>query len=1219
MQNAGQKQIAKHIFKYHIVYSTPMPGEQELLDRILNILKFRPKGMTITEISHVTNIHRNSIAKYLQILLASGKADVQLIGNAKIYTHSHRLPINSMLHCYPDLIILINQDREVIQVNDKYLKYFNLNEKDIINKEINNLNIPIISEETLFPLIDHSIEKGTICSKEITYIHGDERYSFFVKYVPLVLEDGGHGLIFIIKDFTEEKRIKDALTENEEKFKSLFDNANDSIFLYEITDSQHIGKLIEVNKTACNKLSYSRNEFFKMEFEKILHSEFQKQDGTIDPGLAENYHSIYEGRLVKKDGTPFPVEVSAHVFSLQERQVALYMVRDISERQNAENCLKLSENRYRNIVEGQQELICHISPDHAINFVNEAFCRQFNIQRDTFTGKTVNSLDIHPADRELIQACMNLAGTEKQSKNVEFRVNQQDRKFRWIESSISPILDTDGTIHEFQFIGRDITDPKLAKEALKRNEENTQFLLNSTNDNSLLIDGTGRILSLNKSSFEYIRNVCADNSLNIHSITGRSIYDFIPEDVGRNIRNVVSEITVSKKSDSFVDEIDNKPFDFSFSPIVNAGGEVEKIAIVKRSITERKECISNLSGTISRLTDIIDFIPEATFVINSDSEVIAWNKAMEQLTGVTKDEIFGRGDLLYSIPIYGSKRPMLIDYAISRDMTQYDPPETIRKEGNSLHAEIWSPHIHNQKGAYLQAKATGLYDGEGNVVGAIELIQDVTQRKRLDKEILDSEGKYRDIIEKTCAIVLKTDITGKILYINEFGENLLGYQQRELINNNAIETIFSGSMENFKISGDTIEDILQNPSQFRVTENEYISRNGDKIWISWTNSPTVDAQGRLTGISAVGTDNTARKQREIKEKIHLKNLEFISQSAMSFANLPHNGKIYDYISSELISLLPMSVAVVNSYDENSGTFHIQSVKGQIERYENMLSNMLNQNVLDKSLKIPDNYRPYLNSNRLIHLSGGLYDLFLRNFSEDVCKTINDVLDLHECYMVGISRDDKLIGSISFAIPNCIHDDIKIIIEIFVNQASVALQKCWYEEELVKKATFPDQEEKENTTQTKQSQNNLKTVFETIKNNHILDVRKQNEVFASICGKNMNRPVSSVDTGGTISHANSKIMEIPEENTPITGKIIADLIPPSLRHESHEIQKCVASDVKDDYREFSMPHVSQIGETINATHNPEKMINSTGDAANILRMGDEHVRQYTKLPNQKFRS
>lgn len=1184
-----------------------MPGEQELLDRILNILKFKSKGMTITEISHVTNIHRNSIAKYLQVLLASGKVDVQLIGNAKVYTLSRRLPINSMLHCSPDLIILLNQNRKIIQVNDKYLKYFDLDEKNVLNKEISHPAIPVISEENLLPLIDNSIENGEKCCREIMYTYQGRSYYFLIKYIPSVLEDGEHGLIIIIKDFTEEKKIRDALTENEEKFKNLFHNANDSIFLYDITDDQRIGSLIEVNDTACNKLQYTRDEFFQMEFSEIFNSEFHRPESSIETGLAENYHSIYSGTQVKKDGTRLPVEASAHVFSLNDKLVVLYIIRDISERKNAEKCLKLSESRYRDIVEGQQELICRLSPDRQINYVNEAFCHHFNIQKDTIAGNKLESLDIHPEDKEPIQRCLNLADTEKQSKIVEFRIQHRNSKPRWIESSISPILDTEGKIHEFQFVGRDITEAIRAKEALKHNEENTRFLLNSTNDNSLLIDLNGHILSLNKSSCEYIRNYCSDESLDIKSITGRSVYEFIPEEIARNIRDVTSEIAASKLSDSFVDEIGSRTFDFSLSPIVNSDGEVEKIALVKRDITERQEYESNLTNTISRLTDIIDFLPEATFVINSDSEVIAWNKAMEQLTGLAKQEIIGRGDRLYSIPFYGKKQAMLIDYVISSDMTQYNPPGTIWKEGSSLNAEVWSSYMNNRKGASLWVKATGLYDGEGNIVGAIESIQDVTQKKRIEQELIQSEEKYRDLVEKTCAIVLKTDLSGDIQFINEYGENLLGYEKGKLIHQNVQDIIFSGSVESLQMFSNMMEGILENPAGFRVTENEYTSPNDEKRWISWTNSPIIDTDGHLIGISAVGTDITARKQSEIKERIHMKNLEFISRSAMNFANLPRNEQIYDYISSELISLLPGGVAVVNSYEEKSGTMHIKSIKGEIDGYESMLSTMLNQKVLDKEFAIPDDYHPHLNSNRLIHLPGGLYDLFLKNFSENVCKTINDVLDLYECYMIGISRDNQLFGSISFATPDCINDNITSIIEIFVNQASVALQKCWYEDELTKKAANEVPEEKETNSHSEDTQKNLRTIFENIRNKHIRDVRTQNETFTTICEKNPEKPVLSVNMNGTITRANAKISNILGGDNPIVGKEMASFIPHSSQHEVKEIHQHLINDSKNERVEFSIPLLSKKGDPVNVIWNLEKMVDNSGDVTNVLWIGEEFIR------------
>jgi len=1192
-----------HTNKYDMTYQTPMPGEQELLDRILNILKFKSKGMTITEISHVTNIHRNSIAKYLQVLLASGKVDVKLVGNAKVYTISCRLPITSMLQCSTDLIVLLNEERKIIQVNDRYLTFFNLKREDVLNRNFYELNIPIINEESLFPFINSSIEDGEICREEITYPYNNSIYHFYIKYIPSVLDGGEHGLIITIKDYTEEKKVRDALSEHEEKFKNLFNNTNDSIFLYEITDEQHIGALIEVNDTACNKLNYSREELFHTQFSDLFHSEYHTQNSIIETDLAENYHSIYEGTQIKKDGTAFPVEASAHVFSLQDRLVVLYVMRDISERKIAENRLKLSENRYRDIVEGQQELICRISPDYSINYVNDAFCRYFNLQKEACAGKTLELLDICPEDKESIQRCINKAHTKKETKNIEFRIQHGGSKPIWIDGSISPIFNSDHTIHEYQFVGRDITEARQAKEALKCNEENTRFLLNSTNGNSLLIDLKGQILSLNKSSCKYIRTFCNDETLDIESITGRQIYEFIPNNIALTIKDIISEMCVSKNSESFIDEINKRIFDFSLSPLVNSEGEVEKIAIVKRDITERKEYESNLTETISRLTDIIDFLPEATFVVNNDSCVIAWNKAMEQLTGIPKEQIIGTGNNSYSIPFYGKKHPMLIDYVISSDMSQFNPPKNVWKEKDSLNSEVWSSHINHQKGAYLWVKATGLFNKEGNVIGAIESIQDVTYQKRTAVKLVKSEEKYRDLLEKTCAIVLKTDINGNISYINEYGETLLGYQKGEGTGKN-IGDIYSKSDVGCYQCDSIVKGISQDPKRWKNTEIEFIDPSGTTKWISWTNSPIIDADGHITGISAVGIDITARKESEIKAKNYIKCLEFISQSSMNFANLPHNEKIYHYISSELISLLPGGVAVVNSYEDESDSLLIKSIKGTIDGYENMLSDMLNEKICDKKFTIPDDYRQNLKSNQLIHLSGGLFDLFLQNYSEDICKTINDVLDLYECYMIGISRNNTLFGSISFAIPNRINADTRSIIEIFVNQASVALQRWWYEERLNNCSPISNINDIHEQKQPDESQQNLKLILENIKKRHILDVQKQNEIFAKICETYKNCPIFSVDENGIITYANSIVNEIVGENIPIIGREISNIIPPSSLHKTREALEDILNVSAEKRHEISIPIISRIDKQHDITWNLEKRFDYSGGAANILWIGNE---------------
>ena len=86
---------------------------------------------------------------------------------------------------------------------------------------------------------------------------------------------------------------------------------------------------------------------------------------------------------------------------------------------------------------------------------------------------------------------------------------------------------------------------------------------------------------------------------------------------------------------------------------------------VIRDITDRKEAELALQATHRELQDIIEFLPDATFVIDREKNVIYWNRAMEEMTGIRKLDILGKGDHAYAVPFYGEKGPMLIDLVMS--------------------------------------------------------------------------------------------------------------------------------------------------------------------------------------------------------------------------------------------------------------------------------------------------------------------------------------------------------------------------------------------------------------------------------------------------------------------------------------------------------------------------------------------------------------------------
>ncbi len=154
------------------------------------------------------------------------------------------------------------------------------------------------------------------------------------------------------------------------------------------------------------------------------------------------------------------------------------------------------------------------------------------------------------------------------------------------------------------------------------------------------------------------------------------------------------------------------------------------------NITKRKDAEEELIESKNRLFDIIDFLPDPTFAINSKGEIIAWNRAIEAITGFKAEDILGKGNYEYALPLYGMRRPILIDLVT-------DPNKIIEKQYSTI--KRWEDGIFGETNAPLKGinrilwgKAVPLYDDKGLINGAIEVIRDITENKKAEKEVIES-------------------------------------------------------------------------------------------------------------------------------------------------------------------------------------------------------------------------------------------------------------------------------------------------------------------------------------------------------------------------------------------------------------------------------------------------------------------------------------------------
>lgn len=210
------------------------------------------------------------------------------------------------------------------------------------------------------------------------------------------------------------------------------------------------------------------------------------------------------------------------------------------------------------------------------------------------------------------------------------------------------------------------------------------------------------------------------------------------------------------------------------------------------ALTESQE---RLNDSERRMTDLINFLPDATFAIDTEGRVLVWNRAIENMTGIPAGEILGMGNHEYALPFYRERRPVLADLVIRYDEDLARKYSYLHKEGDKYTARAFLPHAHGGKGAYAWFVAAPLYDNEGNITGAIETIRDVSEFEEVRQALQASRERYRDIIENTSeGVVVVRD--GCIVFANPgIRRTLGGYSAEEVLGKPIAEFIHADDRE----------------------------------------------------------------------------------------------------------------------------------------------------------------------------------------------------------------------------------------------------------------------------------------------------------------------------------------------------------------------------------------------------------------------------------------
>jgi len=227
----------------------------------------------------------------------------------------------------------------------------------------------------------------------------------------------------------------------------------------------------------------------------------------------------------------------------------------------------------------------------------------------------------------------------------------------------------------------------------------------------------------------------------------------------------------------------------SVRSVHDASGNLIYFEGIVEDITERKQAEEALQASRRRLTDIIDFLPDATLAVDKERRIIIWNKAIEKMTGIPAAEMLGRGDYAYTVPFYGEARSLLLDLVFAGDETIAGRYSNVLREGETLVAEAFCNALYQGKGAWVFLKVSPLHDQAGNVTGAIESIRDVTVQKQAEAELRESEAQKRALLSTIPDLIFRNRRDGEFLAIHAPDPSLLFVPVETLLHRRASEVL----------------------------------------------------------------------------------------------------------------------------------------------------------------------------------------------------------------------------------------------------------------------------------------------------------------------------------------------------------------------------------------------------------------------------------------------
>lgn len=313
-------------------------------------------------------------------------------------------------------------------------------------------------------------------------------------------------------------------------------------------------------------------------------------------------------------------------------------------------------------------------------------------------------------------------------------------------------------------------------------------------------------------------------------------------------RLTLSGLLQAQQSEPLLWMIDSAPFFlglFSFCAGTRQA-RADRYARMLKSMMGEKT--SDLARVRARLENIIDAMAEILVIMDRNGRITDVNVATVRTFGYEAPELVGQPAAM----LFGQDK---------LDEVLVTTPEEVFDRG--FLSDIEGEYRTRDGGMrHLMISVAYLWDDHNAIEGVICIGRDITERRRMELALRESEEKFRELVQGLNVIIMKADAEFRFTFLNQFGQDFFGYTEEEVLGKSIIGTITPAQESTGRRLSEMVQDMIEHPENHLNNENENVCRDGTCKWVLWKNQPIYDGEGELVEFMSTGYDVTTRREAE---------------------------------------------------------------------------------------------------------------------------------------------------------------------------------------------------------------------------------------------------------------------------------------------------------------------------------------------------------------------